>query len=143
MNMKFYYIITYRPTTPVEGMHTLTDVTKEIEITAKDFQESLVELGTLAEENKWTLKEIRFSHFKTELETLTIGSFSNGTVELNGEERLSGEYQFTSNAKITLEAIPEEGYVFVKWSPSEETSNPITVIMDTDKEYTPVFESEE
>lgn len=81
--------------------------------------------------------------FQLQQRKLTIGTFSNGKVLLNNEEVSSGEYEFPIGTEVVLEAVPDEGYVFVKWSPSNETDNPIEIILDEDKTYTPIFEEEE
>ncbi len=45
------------------------------------------------------------------------------------------------NDQVTLEAVPLQGYKFVSWSGDiESTDNPITIIMDSDKNITATFE---
>jgi len=66
--------------------------------------------------------------------SLTVSASNGGSVNLS-----EGEY--ASQTSITLIALPDEGYSFVRWSGSvSSTENSIDVVMDNNKIISAVFE---
>jgi uncharacterized repeat protein (TIGR02543 family) len=67
--------------------------------------------------------------------TLTTAVSGNGTIQLSPPD---GTYP--GGTEITLQAIPDAGYAFAGWSGDiTGTSNPCSVIMDSDKAVTATF----
>ncbi|MCF8008239.1 MAG: chitobiase/beta-hexosaminidase C-terminal domain-containing protein [Halanaerobiales bacterium] len=62
-------------------------------------------------------------------------------VEGNGEvSPAEGTHVFTKNTEVQLEATPEAGWEFIRWSGGiDETTNPFTIIMDSDIYINAVF----
>ena len=64
---------------------------------------------------------------------LTVNNSEGGTVDISG-----GEYSYQTSA--TIEATASDGYIFTGWSGSStSTSNPLSLLMDSDKEISPIF----
>ena len=64
------------------------------------------------------------------------------TINIEGEGTVSETSQsFESGSEVTLTAIPEQGWKFVEWKGDiTSTDNPITIVVNSSKEITAVFE---
>ncbi len=66
------------------------------------------------------------------------------TVYIEGEgstDPAEGTHEYEEGEKVTVEAVPDEGWEFVEWEGDYEgTDEEITITMDDDKEVTAVFE---
>jgi len=76
--------------------------------------------------------------------TANFAAIYNLTVNVpndwEGEVTLSEEGPYTEGTEVTLTATSADGYVFDKWSGDvEETDNPVTITMDSDKTVTANF----
>lgn len=69
---------------------------------------------------------------------LTINSFDNGTVKLNGQTVSEGVFYFNTGQTVVLEAIPDQGYEFAQWAEGK-TENPWTFQIEENTEITPEF----
>ena len=69
--------------------------------------------------------------------TLTIEAYQGGTVNL-----ASGTYTYNKDDSVELLATPDSTHRFAFWyyESSDNTNNPLTVVMNTDKTIIPVFE---
>ena len=69
---------------------------------------------------------------------LFISTTTGGTTEPN-----PGTHSYDIGTQVQIEAIPDDGYRFDKWTgdipAGQEEENPITIIMDLDKSLTPNF----
>src|SRR6056300_877667 len=65
--------------------------------------------------------------------TLTVATSEGGTVSSEG-----GEYE--EGASVTIVATPEEGYEFVGWEGSDETSSELTFSINSDLDLSPIFQ---
>jgi len=55
-----------------------------------------------------------------------------------------GTYTYSAGEEVTVEAIPDEGWYFVEWTGDHESEDEeVTIIMDSDKEITAIFEEED
>ena len=89
------------------------------------------------------------SHMKTQFEyeglfhlSLNVDENSKGIVVLHENEmtvpyNYSGEY--FQNVPIKMKAIPEEGYYFLRWLETGDTTAQLTVISEESMELTPLF----
>ncbi|MEF8874905.1 MAG: C25 family cysteine peptidase [Candidatus Thermoplasmatota archaeon] len=69
---------------------------------------------------------------------LTINIEGNGTTDPS-----AGNHTYEEGTKVTVEAMPAEGWEFVEWTGGMTESDPvINVTMDADKSVTAVFEEE-
>lgn len=79
--------------------------------------------------------------------TVTVETAEHGTVAVNGGSDLVKSYD--ENTEVTLKAVPDENYKFVKWivktdnDNSDEQANPYTFNVTQDVTITPVFASTE
>ncbi len=71
---------------------------------------------------------------------LHIALADNGTLSVDGIE-LDGNYngEYFNNAKVTLKAIPKQGYKFIKWS-NNETDQSINITLNNDTSISAIFE---
>ncbi len=79
---------------------------------------------------------------------LAIKIEGNGVIEADGEEIEDGWAKgYKENTEVILDAIPEDGWVFVEWTgdvpEGEEKEQEIKIEIDEDKEITAHFEEEE
>jgi len=65
--------------------------------------------------------------------TLSVTTSEGGTVSSEG-----GEYE--EGASVTIVATPEEGYEFVGWEGSDETSSELTFSINSDLDLSPIFQ---
>lgn len=71
--------------------------------------------------------------------TLTFSFVGNGSVEINGQE-YTEPYEAYEGTELNIEAIADFGWIFDGWSGDfEETENPASILMDSDKEITVTF----
>lgn len=66
----------------------------------------------------------------------------NTSVDPLGSGTVTGAGQYLSGSEATLEAIPNEGYVFQRWSDGI-TTNPRSVTVNAAASYTAIFEEEQ
>ncbi len=94
------------------------------------------------EEIKVTMGENKSitAHFEEEVVEyeLTINAGEGGTTDPE-----PGTYTHEEGTEVTVEAIPDEGYVFDEWGGTNKTREEITITMDDDKEVTALFEEED
>lgn len=73
--------------------------------------------------------------------TLTISAGDGGTTQ-----PVPGSYIYYYGAEVEVEAIPESGYVYSRWSgdveSDHETRNPVIIFMDSDKSIEALFDKE-
>ena len=72
---------------------------------------------------------------------LTIHIDGNGIVEVNGQKVENNWTEpYEEDMYVDLEAIPDSGWYFDKWTGTDETGEEIAITMDEDKEITAHFE---
>jgi len=74
---------------------------------------------------------------------LAINIEGEGTVEVDGQEVENWTKEYVEDTDLTLEAFAEDGYEFVEWTETNETSEEITITMNEDMDMTAVFEEVE
>ncbi|MBQ7210997.1 MAG: hypothetical protein IJS05_08930, partial [Paludibacteraceae bacterium] len=71
--------------------------------------------------------------------TLSLSTNGNGYLLLNGEQILSGDYEFAKGTQVSIEAVPGNQMTrFSHWS-TKSTFNPITPTLDDDMSFCAIF----
>ena len=72
------------------------------------------------------------------------GSIHNVTVQVQpaGTGTVTGDGPYANGETVTLEAIPNDGYHFVRWQ-DDVTDNPRTIFVTTDMAFTAFFEADD
>jgi hypothetical protein len=73
-----------------------------------------------------------FNQIKKQQYTLTVSADSTGSVEGGGT--------YDEGTSVTITASPTQGYELTGWEGSSETTNSITIVLDSDLTLTPIFQ---
>jgi hypothetical protein len=122
----------------VGGTNSSPDTIDILEVTGKTPNTGFdIGIGSSPDQsiNKWSIEAIEVSvAFTIPVVSLNLTA-NNGTVQKSPDQK-----EYMEGTSVTLTAIPDAGYIFDSWSGDvTDSTNPLTVTMDTDKSITANF----